>query len=511
MTPACTTRNVRVDAAIRTHVFARSNMHFSLSSIQFHVLPMRTRFPFKYGIASMTALPHLFVTAHMIVDGKEVTGLASEGLPPKWFTKDPDTLFESDLAEMLAVIQNTARIAKNASARPTGFFDFWRALYDEQELWAQHKRVPPLLANLGVSLMERVVLCGLCRAAGQPLHRLLRGDALGIHLGSVRAGQKGVSCASFLPAQPLGSVFARHTVGLGDPLRASDIPAAEQLNDGLPFALDENIRAYGLRYFKIKVCGKKEIDVPRLREITEVITTHCRSGFKATLDGNEQFYDLASFRDFYDSLSSDPALRPLFDNLILIEQPLHRSKALDDSVGDALRNWTAGPGMIIDESDGSLADLPRALALGYRGTSHKNCKGIVKGLANAALLHQQRTLQPGVAFHLSGEDLANVGPIALLQDLAVMSLLGISHVERNGHHYFRGLSMYSTELQNEILDKHSGLYRRHEAGFPALDIRDGQLDLGTVNSAPFGFAAEVIVDAFEPLNDWIKRGGMGEL
>ena len=34
----------------------------------------------------------------------------------------------------------------------------------------------------------------------------------------------------------------------------------------------------------------------------------------------------------------------------------------------------------------TLDSLPTALALGYVGTSHKNCKGIVKGIANACLL-----------------------------------------------------------------------------------------------------------------------------
>ncbi len=58
----------------------------------------------------------------------------------------------------------------------------------------------------------------------------------------------------------------RHTVGLGDPLRAVDIHAAERLHDGLPHALDESIRAYGLTYFKIKVCGQPQMDLPRLRE-----------------------------------------------------------------------------------------------------------------------------------------------------------------------------------------------------------------------------------------------------
>jgi hypothetical protein len=139
-------------------------MTFTIESFQFHVLPMHTRFPFKYGIASMSALPHLFVTVNLLVDGKAVSGLASEGLPPKWFTKNPDTLFEVDLAEMIAVIQNASRIARLAAEKPTGFFAWWQNLYAEQSNWARVKEVPPLLANLGVSLIERAVLDGLCCA-----------------------------------------------------------------------------------------------------------------------------------------------------------------------------------------------------------------------------------------------------------------------------------------------------------------------------------------------------------
>jgi|UniRef100_UPI0037835CA2 hypothetical protein len=474
-------------------------MTFSIESFQFHVLPMHTRFPFKYGIASMSALPHLFVTVNLVVDGKAVAGLASEGLPPKWFTKNPDTLFEVDLAEMIAVIQNASRIARLAAEKATGFFAWWQNLYAEQTNWAQVKAVPPLLANLGVSLIERAVLDGLCKALGQPLHAVLQSDVLGIDLGAVREELRGMGVSDVIAPQPLSRLFARHTVGLGDPLTAAD----GALNDGLPYTLEENICAYGLRYFKIKVCGKPESDLPRLREITRILTANCPDGFHATLDGNEQFYDLASFRDFYATLSADAALAPLFRSLLLIEQPLHRSKALNEAVGDSL-------GMIIDESDGSLADLPLALDLGYRGTSHKNCKGIVKGLANAALLKKRAASIPGGPI-LSGEDLANAGPVALLQDLSVMALLGITHVERNGHHYFRGLSMHSSVTQNAVIDKHAGLYHRHTEGFATLSIENGQLDLQTVNAAPFGCGITLDVTQFEPLNEWIKRGGMGVL
>jgi hypothetical protein len=482
-------------------------MTFTLQDTHFHVLPMQTRFPFKYGIASMTSLPHLFVSVDLLVDGRPIRGIASEGLPPKWFTKNLDTLFEQDLAEMLAVIQNASRIAENAAQRPTHYFEWWRALYDEQARWAALRSQPPLLANLGVSLMERAVLDGLCKANQTTLHTLMMSGDLEINLGQIHPELAGVSVDRVLAPQPLSRVAVRHTVGLADPLRAAD---AEPLNDGLPYALDESIRAYGLRYFKIKVCGQAAVDLPRLREITAVITEGCPQGFYATLDGNEQFDDLASFRDFYETLRADQALAPLFQSLLMIEQPLHRHHALKDDVAPVIAGWQDGPGLIIDEADGSLGDLPRALDLGYSGTSHKNCKGIIKSVANAALL-KVRAASMKRAPILSGEDLVNIGPVALLQDLAMVAALGIAHVERNGHHYFRGLSMHSEIVQQQVLAAHPGLYRRHEAGFPTLDIREGFLDLHSVNAAPFGCGIELDLTPFQTLKTWIMSGGLAAL
>ncbi len=135
--------------------------------------------------------------------------------------------------------------------------------------------------------------------------------------------------------------------------------------------------------------------------------------------------------------------------------------------------------------------------LATAGASHKNCKGIVKGLANAALLHAR--LRSGADVVLTGEDLANLGPVALLQDLAMMALLGVTHVERNGHHYYRGLSMFPKDWQEAALDGHGDLYRRHEQGFAALHIVAGRVDLGTVNAAPFGVAPAFDPSVFERL------------
>ncbi len=65
-----------------------------------------------------------------------------------------------------------------------------------------------------------------------------------------------------------------------------------------------------------------------------------------------------------------------------------------------------------------------------------------------------------------------MGPVALLQDVAVMASLGIAHVERNGHHYFRGLVMFLPDAQEAVVRQHGDLYAQHPDGFAALAITD---------------------------------------
>ena len=81
-------------------------MTLTITHSDIHILNMRTRIPFKYGIATMTSLPHAFVRVILDVDGTPVTGVAADHLPPKWFTKNPHTSTEEDVEEMLHVIRS---------------------------------------------------------------------------------------------------------------------------------------------------------------------------------------------------------------------------------------------------------------------------------------------------------------------------------------------------------------------------------------------------------------------
>jgi hypothetical protein len=391
------------------------------------------------------------------------------------------------------VIRQAVAFAREIPAS-TGF-DFWRELYAAQMPWAAEKGLAPLLAHFGVSMVERTMLDALARSAGVNLSTLLRENLPGMELGVIHPELTQNEPASFLPTGPLAKVVARHTIGLSDPLTAADVTEENRVDDGLPQTLEDCVKFYGLRHFKLKVRGDVEGDLARLRQIAAVIKAHCHRNYAFTLDGNEQYKEFAKFVELWERIQADPALRKFFEKLIFIEQPLHRSVALDPQIAK-IKEWRDGPPMIIDESDAAIGDLALALELGYAGTSHKNCKGVMKGAAHRCLINHLNETGRTQRYQMSGEDLVNIGPVALLQDLAVQAALGNISVERNGHHYFRGLSVFPPSISEAMLAQHGDLYTRLD-GFARLDVRHGELRLGSVNAAPFGVATELPMHEFE--------------
>lgn len=445
-------------------------------------VPLRARMPFRYGIVTMTEVPHVIMRLTFAIDGRVQEGLAADHLPPKWFTKDPNRPLADEIDEMLVVIRAAVASARTIQAATP--FVFWRQLYALQGNWAVAHQIPPLLAHFGTSLVERAMIDAFCRSAGVSFATALRENRFGIDLGALHESLAGTAPRHWLPAQPPEKVFARHTVGLLDPIEETDMAAGDRVNDGLPQSLTACVKFYGLRHFKIKIDADVARAKERLLKIAAVLRRECGGDFAFSLDGNESFRDPAVFASQMRALLAEPALKEFWSKLLFIEQPLHRDVALSPAADWA--TWPERPPIIIDESDAELGSLPAALALGYAGTSHKNCKGIFKGAANACLLAQRRAARKSAM--LSGEDLSNVGPVALLQDLAVQAALGVTSVERNGHHYFAGLAQFPAAIQQHMLTHHGDLYTRSAAGWPRLDVRDGKIALGTTLRAPFGCA-----------------------
>ena len=95
---------------------------------------------------------------------------------------------------------------------------------------------------------------------------------------------------------------------------------------------------------------------------------------------------------------------------------------------------------------------------------------------------------------MSAEDLTNVPVVPLQQDLATVRALGITHVERNGHHYVRGLGHCSPAERAAATARHPDLYEgdapRHVSG-----SRAGTLRVGSLATPGYGVAFEPDLDA----------------
>ncbi len=476
-------------------------MSLTVRKTDLHLLNLRARMPFRYGQATLTAVPQAYLRVVLEVDGRAQTGLAADVLPPMWFEKDPNKGFREEVADMLHVLETAAAFSEQVGPADTPF-DLWQAIYIEQMRWGNGEGYPPLLWGFGVSLVERAVVDAFCRARGTPLATAIRENTLGVQLGEIHQELADQQPAELLPERPRESLAVRHTVGLSDPLTDMDIPDEQRLDDGLPQSLEACIRTYGLTHFKIKLSGERDRDLERLRRLAGIIRSETRGNYAVTLDGNEQYRDVESFQSVWEAIVSDAALEPFLQRLRFVEQPLHRDVALAADATEALLGWEGRPPIIIDESDGMPGSAADALDSGYVGTSHKNCKGLFRGIANACLVTRRRRDEPQGPYGVSGEDLAYVGPVALLQDLAALANLGIDHAERNGHHYFRGLSMFPAEIREATLNHHGDLFRNQRQSFPTLAIRSGTVDLRSVVAAPFGTAFEVAPELFTPVDAW---------
>jgi hypothetical protein len=198
-------------------------------------------------------------------------------------------------------------------------------------------------------------------------------------------------------------------------------------------------------------------------------------------------------------VSGDTLTQPLFSRaLLFLEQPFPRDVALTEATMRAMQPIASALAIVIDESGATADDVRRALDGGYVGTSHKNCKGVFKGVANGCLIAHRRR-KTGGNLVLTGEDLTNIGPVALQQDLAVMATLGVTHVERNAHHYFAGLTMWPANVQEKALHAHPDLYGRSPRGFPAVRIEKGLMRIGSVADAPLGVGFIMDVSSISPV------------
>jgi hypothetical protein len=458
-------------------------LQFVVREVQFYERAVRLRMPFRFGRVTLREAPQCFVRVCVELPGSRTQwGAAAELLAPKWFDKNL-ALSNEDNFDQLRLSLTLAAQAYTDGRVPRSAFGHFAAHYDEQIAAGAARGLNPLVAGFGAAQIDRAVLDALARIADCSFYDAIRANLAGIDaavLPKHLVDLAGFRTDRFLrQLAPASSIAARHTVGLVDVIAGHP----RQVEDGLPESLEEVIATYGHAHFKLKVGGDVVTDWRRLAEIAAVLDRIAEPYF-VSLDGNEQYDDIGALLELWRHMEAKPQLERLISSIMFIEQPIARAHAIDVDVSALAR---VKP-VIIDESDDDLGAFRRAKALGYLGVSSKSCKGLYKSILNAARCAMWNAAERGSRYFITGEDLTTQAGLAVQQDLALVNLIGLRHVERNGHHYVNGMAGLPEAEQAAFLSAHPDLYERSH-GAVRLRIRNGRLDLSSLAGPGFASGA----------------------
>jgi len=448
-----------------------------LRDIAFFERPVHFARPFRFGAVTVNATPQLFVRVEIEVEGKGIAvGASAEMMVPKWFDKRP----ELSPAQTVDELRRSLEIAHGLYLARTGFltaFDLHAACIGAQVATCAKKNIPALAAAFGPAEIDKAILDALLRASETNFFDGMAGNIAGIDA-RLSPDLKDADLTNFLAnRKPLPRVAIRHTVGLDDTVEGKGGVADPHENGGG-------------HYFKLKQGGDPSVDAARLSRIGKELDTLGRDT-KVTLDANEQYADLAALQALIGRLDREHALRSISSRLLYIEQPMPRDITRQSPLGSL-----AARGFIIDEADDSYDAFPAARALGYHGVSSKSCKGLYKSVVNAT--RAAKWSAGGDKFFITGEDLTCQAGLGLQQDLALGAFLGITHAERNGHHYVDGFGEAPAAEAQAFAAAHPDLYADAGQGI-RLNIHNGDLLTGSLHGA--GFATSVHPDwsALRPL------------
>jgi L-alanine-DL-glutamate epimerase-like enolase superfamily enzyme len=452
-------------------------LRLTLRDISFFERPVRFARPFRFGAVTINAAAQVFVRVEIEVEGKPASvGASAELMAPKWFDKRPHLSPEQTVAEL----RRSLSIARELYLGHKGFdtaFGLHAACIEAQLAACAREDIPPLAAAFGPAEIDKAILDALLRSGGINFFDGMAQNIAGIDARLSR-DLADDDVARFLKARRrLGRVAVRHTVGLDDKVEGK----------GGVADTDENA---GARYFKLKLGGDPEADTARLIRIGRQLMK-LPHDYQVTLDANEQYADLAALGALVDRLDRGSALKPIATKLLYIEQPMPRDIFRQSPLGRL-----AARDFIIDEADDCYDAFPVARALGYRGISSKSCKGVYKSIINAT--RAAKWTAGNEKFFVAGEDLTCQAGLGVQQDLALGALIGVTHAERNGHHYVDGFGDTPAAEAQAFLSAHPDLYI-YDGHRVRLSIHDGDLLTGSLTAPGFASKAHPMWSAMLPL------------
>jgi hypothetical protein len=463
---------------------------FTLVEAQRFEWPFRLRMPFRFGVVTVTQGRQAVLRARIrLEDGTEHWGIAAESLVAKWFDKDP-ALSDAQNEHQLRRALEIAEAATLAAGANTAFGHF-ADTYAEVAAAAAREKLNPLVASYGRALLDRAMLDALLKARGASFWRGMRANIGGMAPHAV---------VPDLPGFDFGAMLAS--------LRHCRAPCAAHGRAGGPDHRGRPVRACGGRAAGDARRGRLRLPAPLLEaEGGRRCGRGCRAPVAHRLRPRPAAWRLPRLA------RRERAVRGRGGRARAVARdgggaapghavpvhPLHRAagearpRAGDRDAGACLR-----AAVIIDESDGPLDAFVTARGLGYAGVSSKSCKGVWRSLVNLARCRAWNAAEGRDRHFMSAEDLTTLAGVCVQQDLALVALLGLPHVERNGHHFVDGFAGRPKAEAVRFMEAHPDLYADTPRG-PRLRIAEGVLEIGSLDTPGLGAAIEPDLGAMEAM------------
>ena len=182
--------------------------------------------------------------------------------------------------------------------------------------------------------------------------------------------------------------------------------------------------------------------------------------YRATLDGNEQYDSVEGIAELWRRMARDAGAEAARRC-----DPVHRA-------ADQARGRAQSPGRSARAR--ASADHRRVGWRAGRRSRRRSRSAMPASRARTARASTSRCSTPrawrssmraagSARYFMSGEDLTTWAGVSVQQDLALVSLLGLTHVERNGHHFIDGMGFAPEREQRAFVAAHPDLYAKERS------------------------------------------------
>ncbi|HBO53417.1 MAG TPA: mandelate racemase, partial [Planctomycetes bacterium] len=157
-----------------------------LIEVEAFIHDISTRMPFRYGIACMTAAPALHIRLTVEdSNGRTAQGVAADGLPPRWFDKDPEKTLRRNVEDQVKAMVLARNIYLDCGARAATAAEHWQAALPRVYEDGSRAGLNALTSAFGSSFFERAMLDALARLRGLSFFELLKNDLTGFETAAI--------------------------------------------------------------------------------------------------------------------------------------------------------------------------------------------------------------------------------------------------------------------------------------------------------------------------------------